>query len=61
MGTCWWKKMVMRPHCGSQKYFKDAVRQTGIGKIQRYLCRECGCRFSFGKRNIFSFFAATGN
>jgi len=34
------------PECGSSKTWKDGIRQTNDGDIQRYLCRECGYRFS---------------
>jgi len=34
------------PSCNSQRIWKDGVRQTGEGEVQRYLCRECGYRFS---------------
>ncbi len=34
------------PLCGSSKTWKDGIRRTNDGDIQRYLCRECGYRFS---------------
>ena len=35
------------PECGSQKLYKDGLRYLTDGSnIQRYLCRECGNRFS---------------
>jgi integrase/predicted RNA-binding Zn-ribbon protein involved in translation (DUF1610 family) len=34
------------PECGSQQIWKDGIRYNSGGKIQRYLCRECGYRFS---------------
>ena len=34
------------PECTSQRLYKDGVRQTNSGDVQRYLCRECGHRFS---------------
>jgi len=34
------------PRCNSQRIWKDGVRQTGECEVQRYLCRECGYRFS---------------
>jgi DNA-directed RNA polymerase subunit RPC12/RpoP len=40
------QEVIACPECGSQRYFKDGMRQTGIGKIQRYLCRDCCYRFS---------------
>src|SRR5665647_2608576 len=36
------------PECGSQRNCKDGKRQTRLGKIQCYLCNECGYRFSCG-------------
>lgn len=34
------------PSCSSHRIWKDGVRATRHGDIQRYLCRECGYRFS---------------
>lgn len=34
------------PQCGSAKTWKDGVRETSLGPVQRYLCRRCGYRFS---------------
>lgn len=34
------------PECGSQRIWKDGIRHNVNGEIQRYLCRECGHRFS---------------
>jgi len=34
------------PNCKSTKNWKDGVRETGLGSIQRFICRECGFRFS---------------
>ncbi|MEM2888033.1 MAG: tyrosine-type recombinase/integrase [Candidatus Bathyarchaeia archaeon] len=34
------------PSCGSTKAWKDGLRKTDTGNIQRWLCRECGFRFS---------------
>jgi len=35
------------PHCGSNKHWRDALRYSAFGdKIQRWLCRDCGLRFS---------------
>jgi integrase len=38
--------MVHCKQCGSQKTWKDGVRNTDFGDIQRYICRDCGFRFS---------------
>ncbi|MEM3014327.1 MAG: site-specific integrase [Candidatus Bathyarchaeia archaeon] len=34
------------PNCGSARAWKDGLRKTESGSIQRWLCRECGFRFS---------------
>ena len=35
------------PECGSSKIYKSGLRYTrSNGQVQRYLCRECGYRFS---------------
>jgi hypothetical protein len=46
------------PQCGSQKTWKDGVRKTAFGDVQRYLCRDCGFRFSL---NVFSHFSKEGH
>lgn len=38
--------MLKCPECASQRLYKDGVRQTNLGEVQRYLCRDCGYRFS---------------
>ena len=38
--------MVQCPQCLSEKTWKDGLRSTNSGNIQRYLCRNCDCRFS---------------
>ncbi|MGD0202504.1 MAG: hypothetical protein ABSC20_01190 [Candidatus Bathyarchaeia archaeon] len=40
------EKMVICPECGSQRSYRDGIRYNRLGEIQRYLCRECGYRFS---------------
>jgi integrase/ribosomal protein L37AE/L43A len=41
------------PQCGSQRLFKDGLRRLKDGSsIQRWLCRGCGYRFSFGPKNL---------
>jgi hypothetical protein len=38
--------------CGSEKLFKDGQRQLSNGmKTQRFLCRDCGYRFSDPKKS----------
>jgi integrase/predicted RNA-binding Zn-ribbon protein involved in translation (DUF1610 family) len=34
------------PECGSERLYKDGIRATAQGDVQRYLCRDCGLRFS---------------
>ena len=34
------------PNCHSKKIWKDGLRETGYGSVQRFLCRKCGFRFS---------------
>jgi len=34
------------PQCGSKRVWKDGLRYTSFGAIQRYICRTCGYRFS---------------
>ena len=34
------------PECGSAKVWRDGIRETSLGPVQRYLCRSCGYRFS---------------
>jgi len=35
------------PECGSTRLFKDGKRKLADGsKVQRYLCRDCGYRFT---------------
>ena len=38
--------MVQCPECTSQILWKDGTRQSRYGDVQRYLCRDCGYRFS---------------
>src|SRR3990170_1416242 len=37
---------VRCPECGSPRVWRDGVRYTPYGEIQRYLCRNCAYRFS---------------
>jgi len=34
------------PECGSTQVWKDGLRYTKHGEVQRWLCRSCGFRFS---------------
>jgi transposase-like protein len=40
------EKTVTCPECGSQRSFKDGIRYTCTGEIQRYICRDCAYRYS---------------
>ena len=37
---------VSCPNCGSQKVWRDGLRDTHEGNVQRWICRQCGYRFS---------------
>ena len=39
------------PNCHSKRNWKDGVRETNFGFVQRFVCRDCGFRFS-NKSNI---------
>lgn len=44
---------VVCPQCGSQRLYRDGLRRLSDGlEIQRWLCRDCGYRFS--ERNVKS-------
>jgi integrase len=34
------------PQCGSPRVWKDGIRDTDLGPLQRWICRNCGRRFS---------------
>ena len=43
--------MLECPQCGSERLFKDGLRHTRSNEeVQRYLCRDCGYRFSSGNK-----------
>jgi len=37
---------VTCPSCGSERTWRDGTRLTRNGDVQRFICRECGYRFS---------------
>jgi len=39
------------PLCGAQRVWKDGIRHANEGDVQRYLCRDCGYRFSETRLN----------
>jgi len=43
------KALPRCPECGSNRVWKDGLRYTGEGPVQRWLCRDCGFRFSESK------------
>jgi integrase len=51
------------PECTSQKVWRDGLRYTRQGEVQRYLCRSCGYRFSEHKvkLNVTSKFGETSH
>lgn len=38
--------MVTCPECVSERVWRDGIRKTRRGDVQRWLCRDCGLRFS---------------
>jgi len=40
------------PQCSSQRIWKDGLRRTRLGPVQRYLCRQCGYQFSEPKVHL---------
>jgi len=40
------------PECRSERVWRDGLRKTETGVIQRYLCRDCGLRFSESATNL---------
>jgi len=55
--------MVSCPECQSSKVWKDGLRYVQGNPIQRYICRDCGFRFSdpeFSKKNCLSEIQQTG-
>jgi len=38
--------IIRCPKCGSQRAWKDGIRHTPLGEVQRYLCRDCAHRYS---------------
>ena len=34
------------PNCHSKKNWRDGIRETNFGLVQRFICRDCGFRFS---------------
>jgi len=34
------------PQCHNQRVWKDGLRETARGSVQRWICRDCGYRFS---------------
>jgi|SRR5450759_4305603 len=34
------------PNCHSKRNWKDGIRETAFDSVQRFICRDCGFRFS---------------
>ncbi|MEM2112297.1 MAG: hypothetical protein QXX08_10565 [Candidatus Bathyarchaeia archaeon] len=43
------EKTIKCSECGCDRVYKDGIRYTRRGEVQRYLCRNCAYRFSYGK------------
>lgn len=39
------------PECHSTELYRDGLRYSASGKIQRWLCRTCGYRFTLGHKD----------
>ncbi|RLI79553.1 site-specific integrase [Archaeoglobales archaeon] len=54
------RKAPACPECGSRKVWKDGLRYLSDGStVQRYICRECGYRFSDPCKSLRRFGAKT--
>ena len=40
------KASPLCPECNSSRVWRDGLRYSGISVVQRFLCRDCGFRFS---------------
>jgi integrase len=40
------------PNCHSKRNWKDGIRESGFGSIQRFICRDCGFRFSTNTKTL---------
>ena len=51
------KPLIFCPECEGKEVWNDGFRYTNNGQIQRYVCRNCGFRFSkspaIRRKNIF--------
>jgi integrase/predicted RNA-binding Zn-ribbon protein involved in translation (DUF1610 family) len=48
------------PNCHSKKIWKDGLREISTGYVQRFLCRECGFRFSIPSKTLNLEFTTNG-
>jgi integrase/DNA-directed RNA polymerase subunit RPC12/RpoP len=47
------------PECGSERLYKDGLRYLSNGQtVQRYLCRDCGYRFSWPRAERRNYYEA---
>jgi len=56
--------MPVCPGCNSSKVWKAGLRYVQDQAVQRFLCRDCGFRFSnpeFSRKNVISGFSQTGS
>ena len=44
-------KKILCPECKNSQIWKDGIRHTRNGEVQRYICRSCGFRFSESTTN----------
>ena len=45
-----YKRMPSCPDCGSEESIKSSLTPDGI---QRYICKDCGCRYNLLSNTIF--------
>ena len=45
-------QLLLCPECNSSEIWKNGLRYVQGKKVQRYLCRQCGCRFSKGQKKL---------
>ena len=54
--------VVLRcPECGSKRLYRDGLRYVQEGNVQRFLCRDCGYRFTDPAHKSFKECQTKGN
>ena len=48
------------PNCHSKRIVKDGTRETNVGSIQRYLCKNKRCNFRFSEKS-YKEYCLSGN